>query len=334
MNVINGSIRGSNASAISCSANINIVGVAIGGTRPGEDVYNGVENFAFASGQQTTLVNCTVQSSSSPKRIHGNGIVLLGNPPKNGAPGTSATVKGCTIVNNHFGILFSEVDHDVTISGNTFSNNVNAMINSVLRLYKGNPTGFSNFTITGNTFNSTGTAFINQGQMIDGLEISNNTLSGSGRLIGGKFPYPQKGFVVSNNTLNEGTGDVQNPLPEGVKTIPLWTGTTRPVGVATAGDKVDDFSNRSSTPIIPWTDQTWLNDNMSPVDTPHEATLNPSVKGLYPPGFTTTFVLAAKSNWVLPADKTWNTWTKPLPVTYGLKITVDARGLFTVSSSP
>jgi parallel beta-helix repeat protein len=335
MNVINGSIRGCNASAMSCSANINIVGVAIGGTSAGDDVYNGVENFAFAPGQQTTLVNCTVQCSSRPKRVHGNGIVLLGNPPWKGAPGTSATIKGCTIVNNHFGILFSETDHDVTISGNTFTNNVNAMIDSVLSLYHGNPTGFSNFTITGNTFNSTGTAFINQGQTIDGLVISNNTLNGFGsRLIGGKFPNRQTGFVVSNNTLGEGTSDVQNPLPEGVKTIPLWSGTTRPEGIATAGNKFDDFSNASSTRIIPWTDRTWLNDNMTPVESPHEAPLDPSVKGLYPPGFATTFVLQAKSNWVLPADPTWNTWTKPLPVTYGLKIEVNAKGLFTVSSAP
>lgn len=334
MNVINGSIRGCNASAVSCSANINLVDVAIGGTRPGEDVYNGVENFAFAPGQQTTLVNCNVNCSSSTKSIHGNGIVLLGNPPKNGAPGTSATVKGCTIANNHFGILFSETDHDVTISGNTFTNNVNAMINSVLGLYRPNPTGFSNFTITGNKFNSTGTAFIDQGQTIKGLVISNNTLSGSGCLIGGSFPNRQSGFVVSNNTLNEGTADVQKPLPDGVKTIPLWTGTTRPEGIATAGYEVNDFSNASSTAIIPWTDRTWLNDNRTPLESPHEATLDPSVKGLYPPGFTTTFVLQAKSNWVLPADPTWNTWTKPLPVTYGLKVTVNERGLFTVASSP
>jgi parallel beta-helix repeat protein len=335
MHVINGSIRGCNASAMSCSANINVVGVAIGGTAAGDDVYNGVENFAFAPGQQTTLVNCTIQCSSKPKKVHGNGIVLLGNPPWKGAPGTSATIKGCTIANNHFGILFSETDHNVTISGNTFRNNVNAMINSVLGLYHGNPSGFSNFTITGNTFNSTGTAFINQGQTINGLVISNNTLNGLGsRLIGGKFPNRQTGFVVSNNTLGEGTSDVQNPLPAGVQTIPLWSGTTRPEGIATSGNKFDDFSNASSTRIIPWTDRTWLNDNMTPVESPHAATLDPSVKGLYPPGFATTFVLQAKSNWVLPADPTWNTWTKPLAVTYGLKIEVNAKGLFTVSSAP
>lgn len=230
--------------------------------------------------------------------------------------------------------MFSETDHDVTISGNTFTNNVNAMINSVLSLYHGNPTGFSNFTITGNTFNSTGTAFINQGQAIDGLVISNNKLNGSGRLIGGSFPNRQTGFVVSNNTLSEGTADVQNPLPLGVKAIPLWSGTSRPEGIASAGYEVNDFSNASSTAIIPWTDRTWLNDNMTPVGSPHAATLDPSVKGLYPPGFATTFVLAAKSNWVLPADPTWNTWTKPLPVTYGLKIEVNAHGLFAVASTP
>ena len=334
INVINSSIRGCNASAVSCSANINLVGVAIGGTSAGDDVYNGVENFAFAPGQQTTLAHCTVQCSSSPQAVHGNGIVLLGNPAKNGDAGTSSTVKGCTIVNNHFGILFSETDHNVTISGNTFTNNVNAMINSVLRLYKDNPTGFSNFNITGNTFNSTGTAFINQGQKVDGLVISHNTVNGSGCLIGGGFPRRQAGFVVSKNTLNEGTSDVQKPLPVGSRTIPLWTGTTRPEGIATAGDEVNDFSEASSTPIVLWTDRTWLNDNRTPVESPHEATLDRSVRGLYPPGFTTTFVLQAKSNWVLPADPSWNTWTKPLPVTYGLKVEVNAKGLFTVSGAP
>jgi hypothetical protein len=333
INVVNGSIRGCNASAISCSASINIVGVAIGGTAAGDDVYNGVENFAFAPGQQTTLINCSIQCSSSPKSVHGNGLVLAGNPPRNNASGTSATVRGCTIANNHFGILFSEVDHNVTITGNTFTNNVNAMITSVLSLNRGNPTGFSNFRITGNTFNSTGTAFINQGQVINGLVISGNTLNGSGCLIGGGFPKPQTGFVVRDNTLSAGTADLQHALPRGVKTIPLWTGTSRPEGIATAANEVNDFSNATSTPIIPWTDRTWLNDNTTPVDTPHAATLDPSVKGLYPPGFTTTFVLQAKSNWVLPADPTWNTWTKPLPVTNGLTIAVNAQGLFTLPST-
>ena len=66
------------------------------------------------------------------------------------------------------------------------------------------------------------------------------------RLIGGKFPNRQTGFVVSNNTLSEGTTDVQNPLPAGVQTIPLWSGTSRPDGI---GDGGVTKSTTSPTPV-------------------------------------------------------------------------------------
>jgi parallel beta-helix repeat protein len=328
---INGALLGCNASACSCSANYTAVGVAVGGPRPKDDVYNGFENYAVIASHQNTIKNCTIQCSSTAPS--GHGIVLIGNA------GTSATIVGNKFINNALGILFQDTDRNVTVRGNTFTGNAQSMMTSVLGLYKPNPTGFSNFTITGNTFNSSNAgsfAFVNQGQaMNDGFVISHNTLNGAGRLLGNSFPLRQSGsFVVSDNTLNASTQDVSlNVKPQA---IPLWTRTTRWGGTkdvsGSVGVAVDDFTTATTTPIIPWTDLTWLKSNRTPAGTPHFATLDPSVKGLYPAGFTTTFALGQSLNWVFPPDPTWNTWTSPLLVTPGLTISVNRRGLFEIAS--
>jgi parallel beta-helix repeat protein len=328
---INGALLGCNASACSCSANYTAVGVAVGGPRPKDDVYNGFENYAVLASQQNTIKNCTIGCSSQAP--HGHGLVLIGNA------GTSATIVGNKFINNSLGILFQDTDRNVIIEKNTFTGNTQSMMTSVLGLYKPNPTGFSNFTIAHNTFNSSNPgsfAFLNQGQaMNDGFVMSHNTLNGAGRLLGNSFPARQNGsFIVSDNTLNDSTQDVSlNVKPQA---IPLWTHTTR-WGSAerlpgSAGVLVNDFTPATTTPIIPWTDLTWLNSNTTPAATPHFATLDPSVKGLYPAGFTTTFALSKSLNWVLRPDPTWNAWKSPLLVTPGLTISVNRHGLFEIAS--
>jgi parallel beta-helix repeat protein len=315
---INGALLGCNASACSCSANYTAVGVAVGGPRPQEDVYNAFENYAVVASQQNTIRNCTIRCSSRAPR--GHGIVLIGNA------GTSATIVGNKFINNAVGILFQDSDRNVTVQGNTFIGNDQCMMTSVLGLYKPNPTGFSNFTITQNTFKSSNAgsyAFLNQGQaMNDGFVMSHNTLIGAGRLLGNGFPARQSGrFVVSDNTLNASTQDVSlNSKPQ---SIPLWTRTTRWGGtkdaLGSAGVQVNDFTPATTTNIIPWTDLTWLRSNQTPAGTPHFVTLDPSVKGLYPTGFTTTFALSQNLNWVLPPEPTWNNRQGLFEIASGLR---------------
>ena len=92
------------------------------------------------------------------------------------------------IANNWYGILFSEVGSNVHIENNTFSNNNNAMITSVLGLYPQYPTGFSNFTIQGNTFSHSGAVFLSQdyagNYSFNNLVLNGNTVT-YGSLLGG-----------------------------------------------------------------------------------------------------------------------------------------------------
>src|SRR5262249_23720278 len=135
--VINDWIYGSNASAVSSSSNLLIANTTIGGSAAGDDVYNGVENFDLGAPQQTTIQDSTIMCSSNSANPHGNGIAYLGLDT------SSLTVTNTQFQNNSTGILFSEAAHNVTIENNTFTNNRNAMVDSILGLYPQYPTGFS-----------------------------------------------------------------------------------------------------------------------------------------------------------------------------------------------
>ena len=93
VDIIQDTLISSDADAVSVSANLTVAYCTIGGTTAGDDVYQGVEDFACVTGEQTTVENCTIMDSSSASSVHGNGISLLG------VPGTTGTVENSTIEN-------------------------------------------------------------------------------------------------------------------------------------------------------------------------------------------------------------------------------------------
>ena len=131
IDIIDCAITGTNGSAVSCTGSVLMSHSTIGGSNAGDDVYNGFENYLFP-GQTNLIEDSTIMCSSNPAALHGNGIVLIGDPAA-----VSITVERCTITQNNYGILFSEAATNVLIDSNAFSDNGNAMVTSILGLYPG-----------------------------------------------------------------------------------------------------------------------------------------------------------------------------------------------------
>ena len=331
VSLIDDDIYGTNGDGVSVSGNLLMNGTTIGGSAPGDDVYNGLENFDLGSPQQTIIENSTIEVSSNPNTVHGDGIVYLGLST------SQLVVQNSTIANNWYGILFSEVGSNVHIQNNTFSNNNNAMITSVLGLYPQYPTGFSNFTIQGNSFSHSGAAFLSQdysgNYAFNNLVINGNTVT-YGTLLGGGFYGPKwSGFVVENNVLGTGASDISNPASYVGTNFATWTNTTRQgTNFSTDGYKINDFTTATTTVIAPVSDQTVLNVNQHAKGTQLVSISAATMKG-YPVGFTTTIYSWSMSNWVLQADPRWNNFTKNIPIgPQGVKIQVNSKGLFQVVS--
>ncbi len=331
VSLIDDDIYGTNGDGVSVSGNLLVKGTTIGGSAPGDDVYNGLENFDLGSPQQTVIENSTIEVSSNPNDVHGDGIVYLGLST------SQLVVQDSTIANNWYGILFSEVGSNVHIQNNTFSNNNDAMITSVLGLYPQYPTGFSNFTIQGNTFTHSGAAFLNQdyagNYSFNNLVLNGNTVTYGTLLDGGYYGPKWTGFVVENNVLGAGASDVGGTSSYVGTNFATWTNTTREgTNFSTVGDKVNDFTSESTTVITPITDQTVLNANQNPKGTQLVSISAATMKD-YPVGFTTTIYSWSMSNWVLQADPTWNTFTKNIAIgPQGVTIQVNSKGLFQVVS--
>src|SRR5262249_8699516 len=218
--LINDSIYGSNADAVSSSSNLLIADTTLGGTAAGQDVYNGVENFDLGAPQQTVIQDSTIMAGSDPSNPPRNGIAYIGLAT------SSLTVTNTQIENNEFGILFSETAHNVTIQNDTFTNNSQSMIDSILGLYPQYPTGFGDFLIQGNTFSGSGAAYYCQaygsGYDFPNLVLKDNTVT-NGVLIQGAFNGTFTGFIVDGNTIGAGaasTWDWQG-------NVALWTNTMR-----------------------------------------------------------------------------------------------------------
>jgi Bacterial Ig-like domain (group 3)/Pectate lyase superfamily protein/Dockerin type I domain len=330
LDVINCHVWGSNASAVSCSANLLLNHVTIGGSSPGNDVYNGIENFDFPT-QGTTIQDSTIMCSADPALRHGIGLSFEGEI------GSSFSVTNSTFANNHFGILFQDTAHGALVDGSTFTNNGNAMMTSILGLYSGVPLGFSDFTISNNTFNGTGAAFLPQNygtsstKNFPNLVLNHNTVT-NGVLLDGGFggglgQWP--GFLVENNTLGTGASDI-NEYDQGYN-VGLWTGTIRPAFGTNAfyrsGNVFNDYSGQAAITIHFQSDLTVLNDNTTVGSL--GVTIDPSTLAGYPIGFTTTIYRWSKTNWVLKADPTWNTFSTDLPVgPTGVTIRVNGQGRF------
>ena len=324
VNLTNDDIYGTNGSAVSVSGNLVMTNVTIGGATPGMDVYNGVEDFATTSAQGTTAVNCTFECSSNPADQNGNGIAYLG------VPGSALNVENCQFINNQYGILFSEVGYNVTVSDSLFLNNTNAAITSILGLYPQYPTGFGNFAFIDNTYDDSGGAFVSQ-DPVSGLLFSNNTVL-YGTLLEGDFDVPTGyEFAVENTILGTDATDVNSYDYSG--TVALWSGTVRPTSdwFNSFGVEVNDFSSDTTTDIVPLSDGTML--NYDTTKGTHYATLSPGMIGTYPTGFITTIYSYSSNNWVLPVDSAWNDFTAPVPVpATGVTLVVGADGKFTLLS--
>jgi hypothetical protein len=330
VSLIDDDFYGTNGSAVSVSGNLLINGTTIGGSAPGDDVYNGLENFDLGSPQQTIIQNSTIEDSSNPSAVHGNGIVYLGLST------SQLVVQGSTIDNNWYGILFSEVASHVHIQGDTFSNYNNAMITSILGLYPQYPTGFSNFNIQGNTFSHSGAVFYSQdyagNYSFSNLVLNGNTVTYGPLLEGGYYGPTWTGFVVENNVLGVGASDVYN-LDSYVGTnYALWINNTRQDPSYSAGVRISDFATSDVTTMTPISDETVLYLNMNPTKLQY-VTMNPATLKDYPVGFTTTIYALSSTNWVLQADPAWNTFTKNITVgPNGVKIELNAQGKFQLVS--
>jgi hypothetical protein len=329
--LINDDIYGTDGSAVSLSADLVINHTTIGGNQPGDDVYNAVENFDLGAPQQTLIQESTIEDSSNPNDLHGNGIVYLG------LSSSSLVVQASTIEDNWSGILFSEAASNVHIQSSTFSNNNDAMITSILGLYPQYPTGFSNFNIQGNTFSHSGAVFYSQDYAgdysFDNLVLNGNTVTYGVLLEGGYYGPAWTGFVVENNVLGAGATDVYN-LDSYVGTnYALWINNTREGAEAgTAGVRISDFTTSDVTTMTPITDETVLYLNTNPTKLQY-VTMNPATLKDYPVGFTTTIYALSSTNWVLQANPAWNTFTKNIPVgPNGVTIEMNAQGKFQLVS--
>jgi hypothetical protein len=327
VNIINDDLYGTNADAVSISGNVLIANTTMGGTAAGDDIYNGVEDFALGAPQGTIIENSTIICSSNASAPHGNGIAYLGLA-------TSAlTVTNTTFENNQYGILFSETANNVTVENSTFINNVQGMIDSILGLYSQYPTGFSNFLIEGNTFNNSGSGFLSQAYSASNgpfpdLVLMNNTVTNGSVLIQGAFLGPNwAGFVVEGNTIGSGGEDATNWQGD----VGLWSNTNRMSG-STPGMVVNDFASETTTTIAPDSDLVELNYNQNSGSTQLVAISSSSLAS-FPAGYEVTLVPGQMSNWTLQANSSWNTFSSNVAIGSGVTIRMGSNGLFSLVSA-
>jgi hypothetical protein len=327
VDIINDDLYGTNADAVSISGNVLIASTTIGGTAAGDDVYNGVEDFALGAPQGTVIENSTIIDSSNASNPHGNGIAYLGLA-------TSAlTITNTTFENNQYGILFSETANNVTVENSTFTGNVQGMVDSILGLYSQYPTGFSNFLIEGNTFNASGSAFLSQAYGSDSgpfpdLVLMNNTVTNGSVLLQGAFLGPNwSGFVVEGNTIGSGGEDASNWQGD----VGLWSDTTRLAG-STTGMLINDFNAETTTTISPDSDFLELNYNQNSGTTQLVAMTSAELADL-PVGFEVTLVPGQMSNWALQANSAWNTFASNVAIGAGVTIRLGSNDLFSVVSA-
>ncbi len=200
--VIQDTLAGSNADAISISASVTAAYCTIG--TAAAPVYQGVENFASVAGEQTTIDHCTFTDNGLNDPSYGQSIALLG------IPGTSATVSNNTIQGSVFGVLLSEVDANVTISANTFGGGVQqGVIESILGIYPSFPTGFNGVKIANNN------ADVQNLLCTQGIQITNLTLTGNNVYDGGNVADSSlsgwPGLVDAGNTVHAGPMPVTPP---------------------------------------------------------------------------------------------------------------------------
>ncbi len=323
VDIINDDLYGTNADAVSISGNVLIANTTMGGTAAGDDIYNGVEDFALGAPQQTVIENSTIICSSNAASPHGNGIAYLGLDT------SSLVVSNTRFENNQYGILFSETANNVVVENSTFSNNVQGMVDSILGLYPQYPTGFSDFLIAGNTFSDSGSAFLSQAYSatygpFENLVLLNNTVTNGTVLIQGAFNGPNwPGFVVEGNTIGSGGEDAN----DWQGAVALWSDTTHLAG-SVAGTVVNDFAAETTTTIDLTSDLVVLNSNQNAGKTQLIALDTTELANL-PVGFETTFTTQSMQNWALQANSSWNTFGSNVAIgAGGVTIRLDANHLF------
>ncbi len=295
--VINGKVRGSNASAISISADLIVADVAIGGS--GTDaVYNGTECFCLDSAdQQLTVKRCTITAGLSG----GNALVYIGR-----STGCSFTAQDSEVNGR---LLLSELATDVTVDNCTFPTGA-GVFSSFLNLYPQFPDGFHNWTFSNNTFTGTAltTSFLNlQNGISDGLVVSGNTIiagGGATHLLGGAIYQP--GAVFSDNVLSGGAIDMTSDAISDSDHIGLWTGTRRPVGIGSMQHGVNTSGNGDTSTILPRNDYEKLQSDNSNA---HYIEIDDTQMSEMPDAFQTHFRLDPNGSgldFTLKNNSAWN----------------------------
>jgi hypothetical protein len=340
--ISNTALTSTNGDCISISGNVVADTITIGGPNVNDQCYQGFENFCWLSGQKTTIRNSTIRTTATGVANHGNGVAFLGSAQ------ASLTITGTTITNCNNGILYSEGARNVTLNTSSFSLCNNGQITSILGLYAGFVTGFSDFLIQNNTFSNlgggTGAAFLSQGYgggyQFNNLVLSQNTLNHCCLLSGGfANPVGQKwqNFACDSNILGTGAKDMRSFRGlAGRTSIPNWTNTQRTAGLAaTAGVTVSGFATTPNPDTIaPWTDLTYLNSNQAGAANHFTMQVDPATLGYYDVGWTTTVAAGpSNGNWYLKADPTWNSFAADVHIAANssVKIQKQSNGLFAIA---
>ena len=156
-------------------------------------------------------------------------------------------------------------------------------------------------------------------------------------LSGGYYGPAWSNFIVADNTIGTGGGDINNTSDIQADNYAIWSDNSYASGAS---------NGYGSSYAVQINDANIRNHHFHHADHPgdraeegNETTSGsqyvsiPLASNYYPVGFETTFIAGPYSpgNWVLPANSSWNTWTSNIPVgTAGVTIQMGANGLFSV----
>jgi hypothetical protein len=321
--IINCTLHGTNADAVSMSAGMTCANNTIGGPGVNDRCYNGFENQSY-SGQVSVIQDCIIQIDPSPLNTINDhyGAVIQGRV------GSTWTVQRNTFKCGGPGLYVSEACNTLLIDSNIFVDTYYAMFVSRLGLYGDMPAGWNDWTISNNQYSctqATGALLIIEGIWpVHNCALSNNTVQGDAShacSVGGSGSQVPAGlaawgtFTIDGSTINGLGGRDGGTNPNRA----LWTNTNR--GGKRTAQKFDSFS-RPGGDIYDITDyvnsdQCWINSNATPGGTHALAIIRSADLANFPTNFTVTFVTTA-SNWYLKADATWNTWVSDIPVVDGV----------------
>ena len=309
--IINTSIRGCNASAISCSFSLVVKNCVIGGSTAGYDVFNSMENFCNPG--SIYAEDCTIQCRRTGSTFGGYGVGLLS--PISG----TFVVNRCTFANNAGDVGVSDFGSNILVQNCTSSGSAEHFTHFTAGYpgpYGNFPVMLANVTLYNSSItNSVNGIFSTVGSTWPIYNVKaigctlNGAALGSMPILNGTFAGASDGSWIGWEVNSCVFQDHVYPTSGSGNNVALWLNNFyTSAAYPSQGQNIADAGGGSGPiSIFPRGDRYYLNNNTTAGAISIKIDPSPGTLATYPTGYLVTLIPASKTNWTVQASGTWNT---------------------------